>query len=284
MMANGFSESKQEEHKMKKSLLITIVSVVLIAAIAGVASSLSRSKSEGSLTVKRGDLLEAAYGVGTVKADKSFTLKTAVSTRMIKRYVNAGDRVKKGAPLVQLDGLPVYLAPFDGMVGVVSYNEGEIVFAQTPVVNLVNLQTLYLQLSLDERTVSGILNGQIAKISFEGQRRKTLQGIVRAVFSSESEFLIDIDFDQKGLTLLPGMTADVAVEISSYKNQLLVPVAALKIDKVMVAQSSHINTPVQVKVLADDGKFAVIESEVLHEGDVLVSQKVEPAGGFGGRH
>lgn len=207
---------------MKRSM--KIIGVGLVVVVVGVfagAKVLKAPKPVAAPEAKRSDVVEAAYGVGTVKSDMNYTLKTGVSSRVIKRYVTQGEHVKKGQALIQLDGLPLYRAPFDGVVSSLSYNEGELIFAQTAVLSMVSLEHLYMQLSMDERTISGIRQGQEARISFEGQRKTTLIGSVRAVYSSEGEFLIDINFDPKDLTLLPGMTADVAIQIAVHKNQIL---------------------------------------------------------------
>ena len=256
---------------MKKSTKLGIGSGALL--LIGIIGFLALKKPHQGMTdvVSRGDVVEAAYGVGAVKSDKTYTIKTGVSSRVVKRYVRQGQRVKKGDILIQLDGLPTYYAPFNGVVTTLSYDVGEVVFSQTVVLTIVSLEDLYMQLSMDERTIGGVREGQEARISFEGQRDKTSLGKVRAVYSNDSGFLIDVDFDRKNLTLLPNMTADVAIQIAVHKDKLRVPVASLDIDKVTKVTDKPVE--VHVKVGANDGRYAVVETDQLKEGDRILLRK-----------
>lgn len=258
--------------------LLAALAVLVIVIIVGVRRS--RKPAEIPARITRGDLVEAAYAVGTVKAERTYNLKTGVPSRVIDRAVRLGDRVKKGDLLMTLEGFPGFRAPFDGVITALAYEKGELVFAQTVVLTLVDLNSLYLELSMDERTISSIRHGQPARISFEGTRSIRKEGKVRSVYASDGSFLVIVDADFTGLSLLPGMTGDVAVETGSYKNQLLVPLGA-------VATAGHVTvlrdqpTDVQIETGPNDGKFAVVTKGDLKEGEAVQLRASTPSGGGG---
>lgn len=247
---------------------IWILGSVVCAALAF--AFLKRPSPKGVASISRGDVVEAAYGVGTVRADRIYNIKIGTSSRVAERYVRLGDRVKKGDPLILLEGIPLYRAPFNGVVTSLGYNVGELVFNQTNVLVLVNDETLFLQVTLDERTVWSIRAGQEARISFEGQRSKLKIGQVRSVYSTENEFSVVIDFPREEISLLPGMTADVAIQIGVHKNKLRVPVNALGPAGEMTLQRDGKPSEIRVTVGPSDGQFAVVESDQIKEGDQVL--------------
>ena len=265
--------------KITKKTGIIIGSSIVVIVVLGFLLVPKKPK-EALQIVDRGDVVEAAYGVGTVKSDKTYNLKAGSSNHVLKRFVRQGQAVKKGDSLIQMDSVPVFKAPFDGVVSNLAYDEGEVVLSSNTIMTITNLDSLFLRLSMDERTIGGVKTGQLARISFEGQRGTLIEGTVRSVYANEGEFLIDIDFPKHELTLLPGMTADVAIQIAVHKDKLRVPVAALSSDTLTILKDHP--QQVHVKVGATDGKYAVIESDEIKEGDKLLLKKAlgsnEPMG------
>ncbi len=263
----------------KKVILTTTVVAGIVIIALGVFFFRSPAAKMQTVTLKKGDMTEAAYAVGTVKAERSYNLKTGAPSRVIERYVRIGDKVKKGDRLVQLEGFPTYYAPFDGVITALAYEKGELVFAQTAVVTLVDYNSFYLELNMDERTISSIRKGQDVRISFEGSRDTLVKGTVRTVYASEGDFLVAVDADFGGLSLLPGMTCDVAVQIRTFKDQLLVPLGAVSTggDVIVVREKEKITVPVVRG--ASDGEYTLITSGNLREGDTVLIPKVASAGG-----
>lgn len=248
-----------------------LVALVVAALIATVTIFLKKRSEYEKVKVIRGDILVVAYAVGTVKADVVFNLKTAVPSLLEKRFVRIGDKVKKGDNLVMIEGF-LKKAPFDGLVSAVSFEIGELVNPQTPIMTVVDMNSLYLELSMDERVISSIKAGQEARLSFEGQRNVVEKGRVRSIYANAGQFLVLVDFNQKDLTLLPGMTCDVAIETGLHKNKLLVPLGALDADgSVTVLRTRPVKVPVIVETT--DAKYAAIQEGVLREGDELIIKK-----------
>lgn len=234
-----------------------IILVGVIALLIGSIFYFSRNKQDKVFyEVIKGNAVEATYGVGTVKADKVYNLKIAVNSKMLKRYVQLGQNVKKGENLLALDSFPVYKAPFDGTITALNYEEGELVFSSSTVLTLVNEHSLYLEISLDEKSINKLKVGNLAKVSFENQK-KVAEGKVRAIFSNEGQFYVHIDFDQKNLVLLPGMTADVSIISKEYQNSVLVPIEA--IDEEDQVEFKDKSTK-KLNILFRNNKYAVVDN------------------------
>jgi len=244
------------------------VSIALLVVIG--AAVISRNSPHATSRVERASLTEAVYGIGTLKARQSFQLRLGVTTGVKKVFVQEGELVKKGAPLVQLEGSALFHAPFQGTVTSLPYQAGETVFPQTPVLAMSDLRDVYLVVLLDQLGAVRIARGQKARVSFESYREKTLEGKVTTLFSNNDQFIAHIELNGVPSQVLPGMSADVAIEVSKRDNSIVVPVTAISSGKVTVISGGK-RRPVPVKVgLVDGGMAEVVEGD-LREGDQIMT-------------
>ncbi len=218
--------------------------------------------------VRRGDIIEAVYGLGTVTANQSYQVKLGVTGTISGLYVTEGDTVEKGKPLVSFDLGATFRAPFSGTVTSAPFKLGETVYSQTPIVTLINLKDRYVVVSLEQESALRVRAGQNARISFEALRGQTYQGKVRSLYPDpqNSQFFVRIDIPDLPDAILPGMTGDVAIEIAERSGALLVPVSAVQSGRVVV-RNGHLKKKVQIKIGAIDGYWAEITEGDLHEGD-----------------
>lgn len=237
-----------------RNKILAIVGLVIV--IVGFFYFSGQKKNIVQYEVIKGNVVEATYGVGTVKADKVFNLKIAVNSKMLKRYVHLGQNVKKGDQLLLLDSFPIYRAPFDGTITALNYEEGELVFSSSTVLTLVNESSLYLEISLDEKSINKLKVGNIAKVSFENQK-KVAEGKVRAIFSNEGQFYVHIDFDQNQLVLLPGMTADVSIISKEYDGATLVPIEAIEGEDQVELPNKSLK---KLNILYRNNQYAVVDN------------------------
>ncbi|MGE4133648.1 MAG: efflux RND transporter periplasmic adaptor subunit, partial [Bdellovibrionales bacterium] len=176
---------------------------------------------------RRGELTEAVYGLGKVKSNQKFEVKLGVISTVKHLYVKEGARVKKGDRLVQFDTNALFTAPFSGTVTwIVSY-EGETVVPQATLLRMENLEDRYVEVSLEQEAAIRVKAGQKAKVSFESLRGQVLEGQVIALFPRQDEFIAQVSAPQLGPEVLPGMTADVSIEIGKIEGALLVPLKAI---------------------------------------------------------
>ena len=256
--------------------LSLLAGVILLAAAAFTRVVIDRSQGSQSAPLKRGTIIDAVYGIGTVTATRSYSIKPGVISTITALYVKEGDFVHKGAKLANIDNV-FYHAPFDGVVNYLPFKVGENIFTQFPVMVLTDLANRYLVVTLEQQGALRIRAGQKAKLSFDSIRNQNFDGLVESVYSYNSNFLARIDLSSLPPEILPDMTADVAIVIREVQNALLIPVNAFENGFVWVKRGKTLPLRTEVKLGVVDGSTAEVLSGDLREGDILmVRKKVTP--------
>lgn len=235
--------------------------------------NLWRSTSETAVLsepLERGIILESVYGIGTVKANRSFDFKPGIISTIRDLFVKEGDSVKGGQKLLELDGKVIISAPFDGTVTSLSNKVGENVFMQTMVLQMVDLQDRYVTVSLEQRAAIRVRPGQSARLSFENLREQSFSGEVKSVYSSGNDFIARINVPNLAPQILPGMTADVQIIISERSDALLIPAAAIQENRVLVKRGEKKPFSVSIKIGLVDGASAQVIEGDLQTGDRVV--------------
>jgi hypothetical protein len=116
-------------------------------------------------------------------------------------------------------------------------------------------------------------------MSFDTIRQESYSGVVESIYSSGGSFLARIDVSSLPKVVLPGMTADVAIQIRKQDNALIVPVAALiNGDTLSVKRGAGAPKKVEVKVGIVDKAQAEIVSGDVREGDRVLIRSRAPSG------
>jgi macrolide-specific efflux system membrane fusion protein len=250
---------------------LTMIFIVIIGVGLLLYARNWQRKSQGLLTapLRRGHIVEAVYGIGTVVADRRVDVRAGQVDHLDQTFVKEGYVVKKGDRLVAIGGI-LQRAPFAGTITYISYKKGELVFPQTIVVSLVDMKDRYVTVSLEQQGALRVRPGQAVHISFDSMRDEIFQGTVRAAYSNNSEFLARIDVSSLPANVLPGMTADVAIIIQEKPDVLLVPVAA--IEGTGVWKRSKVGPPqkIEIKTGLIDNDMAEVSAGAIEAGDQLV--------------
>lgn len=243
------------------------LAVLLVAAYFAVNRLRSR-RGDAQVTLQRTTILRTVYGLGTVEAERSYSLKIGIAANISRLYVKAGDTVKKGDRLVEFDQVPVMTAPFAGVVSTVAFKEGEAVFPQNPVLQIMDLSRKYITVSLDEKSAVLIARDQKVRIAFEGLPGKTFAGAVSSIYPSNGQFMVKIESKELPREILPGMSADLAIEAGKKENVFVAPLRAVREGKVQVTRAGKkLRIPVQIGLTQGDA-VEIVSSE-LAEGDIL---------------
>lgn len=255
----------------KKYWILTFFVVGL--TIGGIFWFKKNQKSSATYEViKRGTIIDSVYGIGTVTAERSFSIKSGVTSTIRRLYAKEGQIVEKGGRLVELEGIGEFTAPFAGTVVAAPFKEGETVYAQASVVTLVDPTDTYLLVSVEQQGALSLKPNLPVKISFDGLREKSFDGKVQSIFSNGTDFLAHISLQEIPNYILPGMTADVAIILQEKKDVLLIPVAALELkDAVLKRNGQTIRVPVKLGLV--DGAFAEVLSGDVKAGDEAVLLK-----------
>jgi macrolide-specific efflux system membrane fusion protein len=248
-----------------------IVALGILAVVAGglIVRDQLQARAYESVHPQHGEITEAVYGLGKVKANHRFEVKLGVISTVKKVYVREGDFVQKGSKLIEFDTNALFRAPFDGTVTLISAFEGETATPQSVILRMENLKDRYIEISLEQQGALRIKRGMPAKVSFESLRGKVLQGKVVALFPKDDEFLAHVEAQDLEESVLPGMTADVSIEIGKIQNALLIPVKALSNGTVLIRRNGS-KQKVKVEVGHVDGLSAEIKGDSLRPDDEVL--------------
>lgn len=242
----------------------------LLLLVAGSSAALRTCQTYSrTASPKVGPLVEAVYGIGTVTARRTFSLKMGVADMLERLYVREGDAVRIHAPLVAFGDGRLVRAPFTGVVTSLPFKEGETLFPQVPVLTLTDLQDPYLVVTLEQTAAIRVRKGQEALLSFENLRDRRLTGQVTSLYPKEGQFYVNIEVPELPAELLVGMTADVAIQVASREEVLQVPLAAVENGKVRVLRGGPPRT-LPVKLGATDGLWAEVTEGDLRKDDRLL--------------
>ncbi|KHD87515.1 MAG: hypothetical protein OM95_14155 [Bdellovibrio sp. ArHS] len=230
-----------------------------------------QSKRYTKVRPQTGEVTEAVYGLGKVKSNRRYEVKLGVISTVRELYVNEGDVVKAGQNLVRIDSNVVFKAPFDGTVTMINNFEGETALPQSVILRMEDLKDRFIELSVEQEGALRVQKGQMARVSFESLRGEVLVGKVKAIFPKGDEFIADVEISNLGASILPGMTADVSIEIGKIKGTL-VPLKALRNGTLSVERDGHIQK-IKVEVGLVDGLSAEIKSGDLMPTDEILVPK-----------
>lgn len=227
---------------------------------------------------RRGDIVEAIYGLGKVKTRRKHDIKVGVITHVSKIFVKEGEEVRKGQKLIKFQYSDVFKSPFNGVVTHLNYHEADAVVPQTTVLTVQDMSEKFVEVSLDQEGALRVRRNQEVTVLFESVRGTTYRGKVSAIFPKSDEFLAHISVEGLESNVLPGMTADVSIVVGVHKQALLVPVNGLNQGKLIVRRPSGKKEKVEVKIGGIDGMWAeILEGDVSESDEVILKVKKEKA-------
>jgi len=97
---------------MFKKVLTAVLILMLIAVVVYIAAKSRNGSRAAELTlvkVQRGDIEERALAIGRIEPEKEIAVKSKISGIVRKIYVEVGDRVRAGQPLVEIKPDPTPL-------------------------------------------------------------------------------------------------------------------------------------------------------------------------------
>jgi macrolide-specific efflux system membrane fusion protein len=222
------------------------------------------------ITPTRGDIVEAVYGLGTVKSEENFSAKIAVTSSVLEYFVSEGQDIKKGQKLLKTDQGALIHSPFNGRVTDIPFSIKENIFPQTTILSVVNLKKLYLTVSLEQQAIMRIRPNLKAEVSFEFFRNKKIPGKITSIFTASDQFIAKVELLKWPEGVLPGMTADVAIEIDRKKNALLVPTPAIINGNIVIKrQGTKMKLPVQIG-LSDLEKTEILSPQLELDDEIIL--------------
>ncbi|MCZ8158169.1 MAG: HlyD family efflux transporter periplasmic adaptor subunit [Leptospira sp.] len=226
-----------------------------------------------SILIKKGPLVEAVYALGSVQPENIYSLKLGISASIRELYIEEGQSVAKGAPLIRVDSGLIFKAPFAGTIANLTLSKDEIAMPGVPILELIDMRNLYVQVSLDQESALRVRPKQKVQLSFESIRGHNYVGEVERIYPSQGQFLVKIITPNLPEGILPAMTTDVAIEVSKRENVVLVPLVGVDKGKVIRIRNGK-RQKIEIKLGAINSEFGELLSGDLQDGDeVFVNQK-----------
>lgn len=123
------------------------------------------------------------------------------------------------------------LAPYDGLVCDIVYDEDTAnTAAEQTLVTLTPDKKMEVTISVGEADILSLEVGQTAEVTVSSVREDAFQGIVAEVTrtNASGSYSAKVSFDKlSDVRMLPGMSADVNIQIQGVENAILVPVDAV---------------------------------------------------------
>jgi membrane fusion protein, macrolide-specific efflux system len=264
-------DNKDVPKKQKNKILYLVPFLLILIVFLFIRSRNTGPNVIGS--IKRGTIIEAVYGIGTVTPNHIFNVKVGQAGAVKAIFVREGEDVVKGQKLLSFEGV-LFKAPFAGTVTSIPYKAGETVFPNLPLLTMQDQRDLYLVVSLEQQGALRVKAKQRASISFDSMRDRKFTGSVRSIFANDNQFLVHIEVDQLPPEVLPGMTADVGIEIGRHENTFIAPIAAINGQKLRLVKNKVIEE-VDVGLGVVDGESIEVKSDLLRDGDLVTDGAIK---------
>lgn len=256
---------------MKPKVYIPIGIIVLIIA-AFVLRGAYMKKNFELVSPRKGEVVEAIYGLGKVNSDETFEIKLGVTTTVEELLVSEGDKVEGKQRLIEFEGQRLFRAPFSGTVTKINYEKGEVITPQSVVLKLENLDKKFIEVSLEQDAALRVRKGMKTKVTFESESQKKYEGVVSHIYPRDGEFITRVEV--KGLldNILPGMTADVVIVVGKKKDVLLIPSKALIDGKVLLEREGK-RVKVEVTTGNSDGMWVEVQEGGIQLEDQIIMKR-----------
>ena len=228
--------------------------------------------SKEGIKPKKGPITESIYAIGIVKSERTYELKLGVVAAIKAYFVKEGDTVKTSDQLLKDDFGTIFKAPFEGVVTHLPFSIGETIAPQQSLLSLVDLKKLYLEASLEQQGALKVKRGQNVQISFESFRTSSFHGIVKNVLPRNSEFVVQVEVNNLPNNILPGMNADLSIEVSNIDQAILLPMAAVTNGHILIKKGSK-TEKIPVVTGVSDSEYVEILSPTLSTEDEIYLPK-----------
>lgn len=255
---------------MNKKYLLAIPAIVVIALV--LFKWNQNNKNTVLINPKIGPIKEVIYGLGTVESYHKFNFKPGVGKTLNELYVQEGQKVNKGTKLLRFEDGPTVVSPFEGTVLSIPYNMGENVFADRTVITVEDLEHLYIESHLDQVASLRVKKGMKARISFENLRNEVIEGEVLTLYPSQGQFIAKVEVKKFPKEILPGMTADVAIEVAEKEKALIIPVKAISNKSItIIRKGEKIKHEVKLGVM-DQEWVEEVSGEIKTDDSIMVKK------------
>ncbi len=221
--------------RVKKGQVVALLDTMLLhAEVVDARASLLKAEAQLTLSAQNCTRTRALFAKGLVaQADLDAAVSDSASSASSLGSARAAlDRAK-----INLNYATI-VSPITGVVINRNVDVGQTVAASfnTPTIFTIadDLTKMQVQASIDEADIGQVKVGQTGKFTVDAYPTRTFAGVVSQIrlqpttVQNVVTYTVMIDVDNKDMALLPGMTANVTIDVQKAENVLTVPAAALK--------------------------------------------------------
>ncbi|MCF6350706.1 MAG: efflux RND transporter periplasmic adaptor subunit [Flavobacteriaceae bacterium] len=132
----------------------------------------------------------------------------------------------------QLKSYKVF-APFNGIIDNLIANKGDLATSQTPLLQIINLNNMYIESDVSENYLKNIKKGNKAIVKFESLGREITTKVAQIgnyIDPENRSFKIRININNRNGTIKPNLLADIKLKDFDAKNAIVIPNNLVQID------------------------------------------------------
>lgn len=228
--------------KLKKALviviLITIVSTItfFIGRQIGLNTDTSSTTTTiEEVTVETQDIKKTLTSSGEIKSASTEKLELSTSYYFETMCVEADDTVKEGENILKYTNGTYLTAPYDLVITSYSVPDTKTKAISNNYIEVQNLESLVINLSINENEISSINLDQEVEISLTADSSKTYAGKISKIdsidtySSSGTTFPVEVSLENDG-NIKIGMSVSCTINIDELTDVLAIPVDAVQIN------------------------------------------------------
>lgn len=226
-------------HVKKGQVVALLDTTLLFAALQDSKATLEKAAAQMLLAKHNCERARALFAKGLVaQAD----LDQAVSDSVAAASGLSSARAQLDRAKINLRYATI-ISPITGVVIARNVDVGQTVASSfnTPTLFTISddLSKMQVQSSIDEADIGQVKFGQPATFTVDAYPSRTFKGTVSQIRLSPTTvqnvvtYTVMVDLDNTDMALLPGMTANITVDVQKAENVLKVPAAALKFKPAM---------------------------------------------------
>jgi multidrug efflux pump subunit AcrA (membrane-fusion protein) len=275
--------------EIKKIIIYAVAGLILICMIRGcVAGRLSKVAKETIpvrvMKVEMGNIKTVLDYVGNIKGCDEALVYPKITGKIVEKVRDEGDAVKKDDPILYVDRDEVGLkfekapveSPLDGVVGRIYVDIGSNVTTQTPVALVTNMEKAEISLSIPEKYLPKVFEGEDATIKVDAYPDEDFKGKVTMVSPvvdlTTRAAPIEITIDNADGRLKSGMFAKVKLVVELTRDVPVIMKEAVMgkaPDQYVYVVEGNTARERSVKLGSREAGFYEVK-EGLKEGDLVV--------------
>ena len=268
--------------KKKKKWLKWVIILVIVAAVVGWFAMVSQQTQSAAYTDVQATTgnLETYYNFdGLVKAKRMQTIASAQADTVRTVYVRQNQQVKKGEKLYRLDSGETVQADIAGEVTGLYIQEDGVVSAGEKTVEIIDMNSLEVELKVDEYDVAAVTPGtpvQVSVLATDGQFTGSVTALDKnGTASGDLSYYIATVALESGEGVYPGMQISAKILREKAENAVLLRQDAVQFDEYnkpyvyMSGADGKEVVQVGISVGASDGIYCEI-TDGLKAGDTVL--------------